>query len=290
MLYPYKAGSASAKALSQALGIKQVRLEGSTLKGNPNRVLINWGSSSMSEEAKKCTVINDPEAVGIASNKLKFFQKVEGLCNIPPFTTDRDEAMSWLSDGLTVVGRAKLQGHSGDGIIIYEDQTDWVNNPNTLPLYVQYIRKKDEYRVHVVGESVVDVRRKALKSDKKPSSSKVWKVRNLKNGFVYVKEGLDVPDQVYQQALKAIKACGLDFGAVDIIWNNFQQKAYVLEINTAPGLEGSTIDNYAAGFSMFLKENTNKFKGKKLGSSTLGDGAVWTTSADWGPVFTSDEF
>ena len=38
--------------------------------------------------------------------------------------------------------------------------------------------------------------------------------------------------------------CGLDFGAVDVLWNERQQKAYVCEVNTAPGLEGITLDNY----------------------------------------------
>jgi D-alanine-D-alanine ligase-like ATP-grasp enzyme len=43
----------------------------------------------------------------------------------------------------------------------------------------------------------------------------------------------------------------LDFGAVDVIWNEKQQRAYVLEVNTAPGLEGQTVDDYARG----IKEN-----------------------------------
>jgi D-alanine-D-alanine ligase-like ATP-grasp enzyme len=42
---------------------------------------------------------------------------------------------------------------------------------------------------------------------------------------------------------------GLDFGAVDVIWNAQKEKPYVLEINTAPGLEGQTIADYAAFFS-----------------------------------------
>jgi glutathione synthase/RimK-type ligase-like ATP-grasp enzyme len=43
-------------------------------------------------------------------------------------------------------------------------------------------------------------------------------------------------------------ASGLDFGAVDVIWNERQQRAYVLEINSAPGLEGTTIDDYVRYF------------------------------------------
>jgi glutathione synthase/RimK-type ligase-like ATP-grasp enzyme len=45
--------------------------------------------------------------------------------------------------------------------------------------------------------------------------------------------------------LAAVSALGLDFGAVDIIWNEREDKCYVLEVNTAPGLQGSTLENYA---------------------------------------------
>ena len=41
---------------------------------------------------------------------------------------------------------------------------------------------------------------------------------------------------------------GLTFGAIDVIWNEHQQKAFVLEINTAPGIEGTTVEKYAAKF------------------------------------------
>ena len=42
----------------------------------------------------------------------------------------------------------------------------------------------------------------------------------------------------------AIKALGLDFGAVDIIYNEAEDQHYVLEVNTAPGLEGTTLQKY----------------------------------------------
>jgi D-alanine-D-alanine ligase-like ATP-grasp enzyme len=73
-------------------------------------------------------------------------------------------------------------------------------------------------------------------------------VRNHDNGFIFVRNDVKAPSSVEEQAVRAIKALGLDFGAVDIIWNDKQQKAYVLEVNTAPGLEGSTVDDYARGF------------------------------------------
>ncbi|MNN94301.1 hypothetical protein D3C81_2129010 [compost metagenome] len=74
-----------------------------------------------------------------------------------------------------------------------------------------------------------------------------WKVRNLANGFIFAR-GEDalgnVPKDVLDQAVKAVASLGLDFGAADVIYNDRQKKAYVLEVNTAPGLSGSTLDGY----------------------------------------------
>ena len=41
--------------------------------------------------------------------------------------------------------------------------------------------------------------------------------------------------------------------ALDILYNQKYQKAYILEVNTAPGLEGdSTLVSYVEGFKRYL--------------------------------------
>jgi len=49
-----------------------------------------------------------------------------------------------------------------------------------------------------------------------------------------------------------MKTCDLDFGAVDVVFNSKEKLAYVLEINTAPGLTGSTLDGYVERLRKFL--------------------------------------
>ena len=45
-------------------------------------------------------------------------------------------------------------------------------------------------------------------------------------------------------AVDCVNHIGLDFGAVDIIYNNRDDVCYLLEVNTAPGLQGTTLEKY----------------------------------------------
>lgn len=233
-IWPYKQGSRSARSLADALGGRVLKLQGSKFVARPSDLIINWGASSCPFQH----ILNKSEAVTTAGNKLEAFRVLaEGGVTIPRFATTRED-VSW--DGTTVV-RHKLRGHSGDGIEIVEDKASLPR----APLYVEYVAKKDEYRLHVVGQSIIAVQRKARDTSVENPN---WKVRNHANGFIFVRGGVTAPDLVRREALNAIQQLGLDFGAVDVIWNNKQKRAYVLEVNTAPGLEGQTIEDYANAF------------------------------------------
>jgi D-alanine-D-alanine ligase-like ATP-grasp enzyme len=113
------------------------------------------------------------------------------------------------------------------------------------------VKKKDEYRIHVLrkpGEEpeVISVQRKAKRHDAEDVD---FKIRNLANGFVFVRKGVIPPQDATNQAVEAIKATGLAFGAVDVLWNERLGQAFVLEVNTAPGLEGQTVEDYVNAFA-----------------------------------------
>ena len=79
-----------------------------------------------------------------------------------------------------------------------------------------------------------------------------FKVRNHANGFIYARNEIEVPEDVLVQARRTIAACGLDFGAIDIIYNQKNREAYVLEVNTAPGLAGETVEVYCKAISEYV--------------------------------------
>lgn len=243
-LISYKKGSKSARVLSRALGILRIKHEGSRFRGAVHKKLINWGCSELNNNLLRCQVINHPDAVRTAANKLLTFQALDGVVNIPEWTTSKEEVEQWYEekDNQVVFCRRLLNGNSGNGIHISNERAELID----APLYVKYVPKRNEYRVHVAFGEVIAVQRKALREGVEEPN---WKVRNHANGFIFARnEGTVPPDGVVEESLKAVEALGLDFGAVDVIYNERQDKAFVLEVNTAPGLEGETLTDYVNTF------------------------------------------
>lgn len=245
LIYSYNPASKGAKALSRELGAKRIKHHSLTFKGRASKSVINWGASAFSTPAVlRCRVYNPPEAVAVAADKLKFFRAMEGSGLTPSFCTASAEALrAIVEDGGTMVCRTVLRGHSGAGIVIASSPEELVQ----APLYVKYIPKREEYRVHVIKGQVVDTQRKARRSDI-PDGQVNWQVRNHHNGFVYAREGLVHNPRIEAVAIQTVERLGLDFGAVDIIWNEKHDRYWVLEVNTAPGLEGQTVRKYAEAF------------------------------------------
>jgi glutathione synthase/RimK-type ligase-like ATP-grasp enzyme len=237
------------RALAKALGGKRIKRENSRFKGRADKVVINWGCGSLPREVLKCQVVNAPEAVSVAANKRKFFEAMRGTGLTPAFCTGPGAALNAMSEGGKVVVRHKLTGRGGKGMEICEKGAPIPE----APLYVEYIPKKEEFRVHVINGRAVDVARKA-RSKAVPDHKVDWQMRNTKGGFIFARKGVeDFPhlDRLKVMGELAVQHIGLDFGAVDVIWNEKQGRFYVLEINTAPGLQGSTLGVYAEGLKAY---------------------------------------
>jgi hypothetical protein len=250
-IFSHNQSSEGSKELAKALGIKRIKKEGeSKVRGGPDRKIINWGSGSIPPELANggTTIFNPPAAVQQMANKLHAFNLLEGHCRLPPWTPEYNTARSWVEKGAMVFARTTLNGHSGNGIHIMDPE-----HPDTwdvrASLFTKYVKKRHEFRIHVCrnrqGEfRVIHQQMKGLKRDADHANTNHL-IRNLANGFIFVINDIAVPQDVIDQSLAAMRRSGLHFGAVDVIWNEKQGQAYVLEINTAPGLVGTTIEAYA---------------------------------------------
>jgi glutathione synthase/RimK-type ligase-like ATP-grasp enzyme len=241
--------SNGARELAHALGIKQ---GGRRITRRYNGTVINWGCIDLPKRFIDASIINEPVSIAEVSNKLVFFKKMKDTKLCPKFTEDRNEAQGMVEKERRVVARTVLNGSSGVGIRVADLSRPLVN----APLYVEYIPKDSEWRVHVFrmdkGPVVVDCQKKARSTDV-PDSEVNWEIRNLEGGFIYKRHDIDPPTCVFEVATKCMENLSLDFGAVDIIYNEKRNRAYVLEVNSAPGLEGTTVVKYKDAFKEMLK-------------------------------------
>lgn len=148
-----------------------------------------------------------------------------------------------------VVVRALIDSSEGRGITIVkkEDLTQ------QAPLYTEYIPKKKEYRVHVLDNKVIDTQEKRHRRTEE--AEKEFQVRNTANGYVFCRDNVTPPADCHPVALSAVAALGRTYGAVDIIWNEKRNKCYVLEVNSRPGMEGTTVKKYADAIVAGLPED-----------------------------------
>ena len=258
---PYKIGSKSGKTLSEALRargqvVHRVKRDSPTYRNRRSHVMLNWGCSAINFPYGD--MLNNPAAVALASNKLHAFRAMqEAGVTIPEFTDNQVIAQNWVDYADLIVCRTKLTGHSGDGIVITNTPEQRARNNVTFPdapLYVKYIKKQSEYRVHVFKDGVIDIQQKK-KRQETPNEEVDYQVRNHQNGWVFCRDGIEEPQGIRELAIAAVSSLGLDFGAVDIIYNARQNQCYVLEVNTACGLEGSTVESYVNAIINHIQEN-----------------------------------
>jgi len=238
-LNPY-AISKSAKALSRYLGIKRLKITksgsrspGSRFVGKNTDVVINWGNGK--GNIGNARQINKLYNVQLAANKLRALEALQASgVSTPTFGIGKEE----FSTSELLYGRSELWGHSGKGI--YVGTKDEIPD---CPLYVQAIEKVAEYRAIVVGDKVVDFKKKKKRNtpegeEQIQHDEYIW---NLSGGYIFARNNFDKPSGADSISISAVEALGLDFGAVDLI-EDADGKLYVLEINTAFGLEGTTIE------------------------------------------------
>lgn len=251
-IYPYKLGSESAKMLAEALDAKRVKPDGRYVP-KANHTVVNWGmgrNPNWLETAmyRGTNILNSPASVEIASNKLSALKHLDSAgIPVPGFTTSKEEVFHWLASGETVFARSELRGNSGEGITVITKEDFIANGPSAVvdaPLYTKFIEKDTEFRVHVFNGEIIDYcEKKKMAKERRPENFNKHICSN-DMGWVFCRNNILHNDDVKNVAKAAVAAFDLNFGAVDVILKN--GKPYILEVNTAPGMVGTTIEKYKA--------------------------------------------
>lgn len=261
-----------ARNLAEALGCRLMSLTSRTSLPRGIRFVVNLGISEgeklhalndrLSRSRASIPVLNNPAQVLVASSKRNTLVRLrnEGV-SVPWFTTDITQAnYKVLVEGATVVARTLDRASEGRGIeVLTPERVTADGGLLQAPVYTEAIDKGREYRVHVGFVNgvyqIIDIQRKIRRPGVDDTDRPfIW---NHSNDFIFVRNDVNertVPQQVQMAALSALRVSGLHFGAVDIVMPRRgradinDMPAYVLEINTSPGMTGRTVERYAEYF------------------------------------------
>jgi hypothetical protein len=257
VVYPYKATSESALRLVrnlEAILDQEVLLLHlhSKHKVLPTDFIVGWGAGNVPDwlppgtKHKFLGYLNGYKDIcNSVDKRISFKNFVDNGVPIPEYTIKTAEANEWLANGEVVLSRMEVEGMRGAGIEI--NHPDVVDEVWNAPLYTKFIRKEREIRLHVFNGKVIFGQEKTLKK-----KSSVIKNLVLRDNSSWTFEWLGPRDRaalgptVSAAAVKAIEANGLDFGAIDILFDK-NKRAYVLETNTCPELGSDGAALYARG-------------------------------------------
>lgn len=261
----YKNGTPG-KLKTQVRGANILNPYKSTLERFKNKtkgtLLINWGTRLNQWQIRLLSETNklncQPSATDTAIHKALTLKTLE-RAGVPciEHTESLPVAVKWLEEGRSVFGRSLLRSSGGEGIVLAQAKEYALTGKfpeafSHCKLFTRNFPKDQELRVHVFNGKVIDYvakRRRRPKPDETgavPADSikpNFW-IRSHGNGWVFCHnddEGKPIKrnHNAEQVAVDAVKALGLNFGAVDVLVGG-RGNAVVCEVNTAPGLEDST--------------------------------------------------
>lgn len=232
--------------------IKRIKRVGSTYRGSEDHFIFNWGTCSP-RAIVRGTIFNKPSAVGVARNKLETFKKLteynydedeDDLDLGTIWTEDKAVAKRYLQHGCKVYCRPDLTGSQGSGIVVASSIDELVD----APLYTVQAPVCAEYRAHIFDfECLLVAQKKRMRQEtlEERGLEQNLDVRNLGNGWVFsvVEDLFETNDFLRAFCIDIVESLGLNFGAVDFGIDHLGHP-YFFEVNTAPGLEGTTLRAY----------------------------------------------
>lgn len=255
---PWK--SSTPRTLSKSVGTRLRRL--ADVDGLKVDAIVNWGCSSL----RGCSaplILNKPSHVSMASDKLKCLQALaSGKVQALEFTDQREVAIDWNRKH-SIIAHSDVHGHSGSGLVRVAPEATLYNMPY-CGLYTKYFQKDTEVRVLCIkegaGYATMFLEKKRILPERygefglagKPD----WFIRTHNNGWIFSRESAPIQGAL-DMAASAMEVLGLEFGAVDVLVKNKTggtTECRVGEVNTAPGLDGQTLEFFKTGLSRLLKK------------------------------------
>jgi glutathione synthase/RimK-type ligase-like ATP-grasp enzyme len=244
--------SPTAKILASKLGIGYGRRP----KRNRNKV-IRWGFVDNLERLRNPQYFQNADAIRLCSNKLKSLLKLkEAGVKVPKVYRTLREALDDNSLKFPLYSRKKFHT-MGKDIIIINNREELQRAFVDERYMVESIDCKKEYRIHVFKGEIISASKKYFREQLWNELGKPIKKDQIRNneygwGYYDIQNMDNVPKDICEQAMKAVEALGLLWGAVDLI-RDVRKVNYVLEVNSAPGLREGRADIYVEKFRKLME-------------------------------------
>ena len=270
-----------------------LRFRNKTLPLLPFKSVIRLGSTTELKSGDERIELNSINAIKNSSNKLLMKQcfTSESVKTAIWWIYKGDENFELQTNGdaenelqhiseltFPIIAKSKF-GSRGKGnykLNNQEELNQWLEGKTTdRYIFEKFYNFNREYRLHVDKHGCFYTCRKMLKTDT-PENSR-W-FRNDSNSVWILEENtsFDRPvnwDSIVEQCVTALKAVGLDFGAVDLRVqgsnnNNGERRSnpdfIVIEINSAPSFGTITAQKYIERLPTLLKEKYNEESSKTV--------------------------
>lgn len=197
---------------------------------------INWGRSSAN------TTLN-PDISSSTNKRIMRELFAENGVPAPKLYLDIEAIEQAINSGGTLIGRSEYHS-KGRGFWVVDSMSRvqiasrGTRKKKPATHFVEVVVAPREYRVHIFRGRSIRI------------SEKQFNENGDKHDYITVRPQHNI-GHVRKAAKKAVKAVGLDFGAVDILADD--DKCWVLEVNAAPGLGGSMPQVYADAFLNYVR-------------------------------------
>ena len=165
-----------------------------------------------------------------AQDKLDQLRMMErAKVRMPKFTDKLDDARKLMEGGATILGRFRNHTCGKDIVVNKLKRT-------CREYWTVYVPSTEEWRIHIFdGLSIA--RGKKIFEGVATEENEIA-IRSRGNEY-HMTHKVDPPEGMRDFARKMVKACGLAYGACDILVGR-DGKFYGLEVNTAPAMDNYT--------------------------------------------------
>ncbi len=233
---------------------------------NSSDILIRWGDSYLPELddtfiRRGAKVINKSSSVIRNTNKLRsleLFQQA-GL-NTPRFWRNKRDIRCF-----PVLARNRQHSRGTDIKIVNGNNYNLsANNFDRIPdadYYVELLSQIRELRIHVFNDKVIAATRRFFSGENLEGQQVQERgvIKSSTFGFSHeTVEIEDIEESYLDSAKKAIRAIGLNFGAVDLLISRDRELPYPLECNSAPRLSDLRLEVYTEELVNLVKPPLKK--------------------------------